>query len=230
MLSLSIAVEAAAGVFDGNRKGFIFAGGIGFGVTRYASSNEIVSGHGYPSTVVFNWRVGYAPSDELQIYYAMRQSVFIPRIVNNYGDYFDEIGKKSLKGTLYLLVAPFVVPLIPFFSEQHLMPAGLGVRRYFGSQAPSLYADLGVGAMASSFPYEDEEFPLVKPPHEMDVAFGVFGGFGWEWKRHVSLEAQLMWTHATRSNNHLYENYPLPLTHDKYDALSLMLTISLCGY
>jgi hypothetical protein len=139
LTSLLMVAGSAADTFDGNRKGFIFGAAAGLGVTRYASSNEFASGHGYPAAIAYNFQVGYAPTDRLQLYYTMRQSVIIPEIIDNYKDLFNKIGRKSSGDELYLLISPFVIALIPLLSAQHLMPMGFGIRQYFNSQGPLFF-------------------------------------------------------------------------------------------
>jgi len=64
----------------------------------------------------------------------------------------------------------------------------------------------------------------------MDTALGIFGGAGYEWDRHLHMEASFMWAHSTRSDYYYPENHFSPPTHDKYDLLSLALSVSICKY
>ena len=64
----------------------------------------------------------------------------------------------------------------------------------------------------------------------MDTALGIFGGAGYEWDRHLHMEASFMWAHSTRSDYYYPENHFSPPTHDKNDLLSHALSVSICKY
>ena len=230
LIAFLFVADAAAEIFDGDRKGLIMGAAIGFGVARYASSNDLVSGHENPLAIAYNLRIGYAPSDRFQLYYTIRQTVFIPEIINNYENFFNEIGKGSSKSELYLVLSPFVIGLIPFFSAQTLMPMAFGIRQYFEPRAPSFFVDLGAGVTASSFPYKKAKYPFYRPPGNMDVTLGLFGGGGYEWRRNLNLEATISWAHANKTSVYYIENHPLPPTREKYDLFSIALSISICQY
>ncbi|MCX6828222.1 MAG: hypothetical protein NT002_02920 [candidate division Zixibacteria bacterium] len=228
LLYLLFAANTTAETFDGKRQGFIIGAGIGFGITRYSSSNEISSGRGNPSTVIYDLRIGYAPSDKLQLYYVWRQCVYIPKIIERWGNLLDDIGQGTDKAAIHLIIAPIALPLIAIWSEQHIMPFGFGLRQYFKPEAPSLFADLGAGVSGCSFPYKDEIVP--KPPRNMDVVLTIVGGLGWEVKSHLSLEIHCMWGHVTHAGSHYNKENRLQHTRDKYDVLSIAFTIAVCGY
>lgn len=60
--------------FDGERKGFILGGGIGAGYLSNSSSYESYSSTDNRGVFLTNFKIGYAPSNTLEVYYISKVS------------------------------------------------------------------------------------------------------------------------------------------------------------
>jgi hypothetical protein len=60
--------------FDGERKGFILGGGIGAGYLSNSTSFESYSSSDNRGVFLTNFKIGYAPSNTLEIYYVSKVS------------------------------------------------------------------------------------------------------------------------------------------------------------
>lgn len=78
-------VNPEACAWDGKRKGFILGGALGFGFSPYTRSLDYNYGYGYtyswsksetPSAVMTDFKIGYAPTDLVEVYYMNKVSWF----------------------------------------------------------------------------------------------------------------------------------------------------------
>jgi len=159
VLVMLMAISAMA--FNGQRKGFILGGGLGFGVTSYT---QTVKWNGLSETgdrenkgaFNTNFQIGYAPSDQVAIYYVSKVAWF--SMTNAYDD---EVTIASGAG-------------------------GLGFSYYQKPVAPSMIFTGGIAVSSWSLPFEDD----APDPWQ---GFGIFGGVGYEFARHVSAELDLVY-------------------------------------
>lgn len=137
LITLFLIVNASA--FDGKRKGFFLGGGLGPGFTSLKETIEY-SGwfEGEPSEssgwkskfgLVTNFKIGYAPSDIVEIHYTSKVSWFASKVY-----FFGES-----------------------MGEDVTMASGvsaLGVTYYFKPEAPSYFITGGFGLSTLSLPFE----------------------------------------------------------------------------
>jgi hypothetical protein len=78
-------MNSVACAWDGKRKGFILGGALGFGFSPYTQSLDYNYGYGYsyswsksetPSAVMTDFKIGYAPTDLVEVYYMNKVSWF----------------------------------------------------------------------------------------------------------------------------------------------------------
>lgn len=129
-----------ADAFNGKRKGFIIGGGLGPGFTTFKETIKIHSFFGSETEIVesqrenkfglsTNLKIGYAPSNLLEIYFTVKDSWFSSEV------YF--LGESS--------------------TEDVIMASGFwgpGVTYYFKPEAPSYFITGGVGVSTLSLPFE----------------------------------------------------------------------------
>ena len=93
-LLLSLAVSSQLSAFDGQRKGFILGVGFGAGALNYDgrdfSFNKV--------TFENNFKIGYAPSNSFEIYYA------------NIVSYFETMGRSYASGAACLAMTKYLKP------------------------------------------------------------------------------------------------------------------------
>jgi len=127
---------ANANAFNGKRKGFIIGGGLGPGFTTFKETitsdwlgilEESQRENKFALTT--NFKIGYAPSNLLEIYFTVKDSWFASKV------YF--FGESS--------------------SEDVIMASGFwgpGVTYYFNPETPSYFITGGVGLSTLSLPFE----------------------------------------------------------------------------
>lgn len=158
ILFAAIVVLAAteAFAFDGQRKGFILGGGIGGGFLSNKFSAGPFSTTEGEAVFASEFKIGYAPSNDFEIYY---------------------IGKGSWWGEsdVALLIGLSAV----------------GISKYLGTSSTGFFVTGGVGLSAIDAPFEEGA--------EADYGFGLFGGAGYEFARHWTLEADILYNHISES-------------------------------
>ncbi len=125
---LSVATNVLA--WDGQRKGFILGGGLGLGMTSFTQTLEFMGmSETSPREDKFgfqtDFKIGYAPTDLLQIYYVSKVSWF--ELKNVFGD---EVTITSGLG-------------------------GAGVSYYLQPEAPSAFFTGGIGIATWDLPFEE---------------------------------------------------------------------------
>jgi hypothetical protein len=165
ILGLTLVIVMLTGIsaqaFNGQRKGFILGGGLGFGMTSYTQtlkqgSISITSERENKGAFNTNFQIGYAPSDQVAIYYVSKVAWF--SMTNAYDD---EVTIASGAG-------------------------GLGLSYYQKPVAPSLIFTGGIAVSSWALPFEDD----APDPWQ---GFGIYGGIGYEFARHVSAELDLVY-------------------------------------
>jgi len=216
LITLAIASQALAGshLFDRDRRGFIAGFDIGPGFTRISSTNVDLKGTVTKGTVGFTYRIGYAPDRHWQIYYSHRSSVYANKIWEHYIDLAEKADPKELGYFGFFLF----IPVIAMFTDQHIV-IGLGSRYYAKESGQSWFFDGGIGFSDIADPYE-LEVPSAHPKncHE---GWGLFGGVGYEFARHVGVALQVHWSRAEAKGD------PQPR---RWSALSMMFVTSITAY
>jgi len=68
-------LSANAQAFDGQRKGFILGGGLGLGMTSYTLEfGTLTSDRFNKISFMTDFKIGYAPTDQVEIYYSSKGS------------------------------------------------------------------------------------------------------------------------------------------------------------
>ncbi len=160
-------------LIGGERQGFIFGPGLGYGFTRYPEKMQ----YGSPTESSLNItkggismvdKIGYAPNNHLMI------------LLLSPGIYFQEEVDSEKKIVLNGL-------------------SSLGVSYYLNEYHPSLYFDAGVGVALRYFPFEFEEDI---EDLDMHFGIGGTFGVGYEFTHRWSVESNLSYNHFcfTRDN------------------------------
>jgi len=137
--------------FDGERKGFIFGGGIGVNLLSISRSNSNFSES--KTAFLTNFKIGYAPSNTLEIFYISKVSWFSGST--------DDL-------TLFLLGAVAATFYFNNTSETGWFASG-------GIGYSSIIGELSGSSSSST-----------------EFGFGVFGGGGYEFAAHWSVEVDLL--------------------------------------
>jgi hypothetical protein len=147
--------------FNGQRKGFILGGGLGFGVTSYTQTIDM-NGHSEisnrESKGAFNtdFRIGYASSEQFALFYDNKVAWF--SFTNAYND--DVIVSSGA--------------------------TAIGISYYLTQFTSSTYITGGIALASWSLPFEDN----APDPWQ---GFGIYGGVGHEFARHLSAELNLVY-------------------------------------
>jgi len=145
--------------FDGERKGFIFGGGIGVNFLSISDGNSDSDSESI-TAFLMNLKIGYAPSNTLEIFWTSKPSLFIGS-----GDDLTMFGLGAVAATFYF----------DNTSETGWFASG-GI-------GYSTYGKLSGSSSSSS-----------------DFGFGVFGGGGYEFAAHWSVEVDLLHSSNEKRN------------------------------
>ena len=161
VLVLVLLMAISTWAFDGQRKGFILGGGLGLGMTSYTQTIgvgalSITSDRETKGAFMTDFRIGYAPSQKVAIYYTNKVSWF--SFTNAYDDEVIIASGASGAGCTYSL----------------------------NSTSPSWFLSGGIAISTWALPFEDNA------PDQW-AGFGLFGGVGYEFARHVSAELDLVY-------------------------------------
>jgi len=203
--------------FDNDRKGFIASLGFGPSVTSISSEYRGLEGKISKGAIGIDFRLGYAPDNRWQFFFAHKASVYASKYREHVSDYLDNVNVKTKDGIGLAVITPIVLPVIVFFTDQHLM-MGVGVSYYFEPRVPSWFVDVGIGISDCADPYERAGSPF---PRGRPEGYGAFGGIGYEFADHWRAECQAMWSMA-KSTKGGYKK--------RWSALSAMLIIQVLGY
>lgn len=163
--------------WDSQRKGFVIAGGVGLG-----GSAQEVSDSGKSNSFAFatNFKIGFSPTNSLAISYFQKSSWF--------------------NATQTVLPGEFGGPLttqqVDFILTNGV--AGLGFDYFLKPTNPSWFVTGGFGLGWWAQPFEENtscklpDFPVIFPCLET-TGFGLVIGGGYEFKKHLSLEMNVMW-------------------------------------
>lgn len=174
-VALVFLLTACASAFDGVREGFILGFGLGVGSTSYEPGREELgiditgdseSGMGIQT----DFKIGYAPSDYVQIYWSSKVAWFSQEVdllschYNNYG-----ILECRKVGSEDYTVAHGI--------------GGLGITFYLQPVAPCFFFTGVIGFSTWAYPFEDDP--------ETWSGFGIAFGGGYEFSPHWSVEANI---------------------------------------
>jgi hypothetical protein len=220
LLLLSLATVTRA--FDGERKGLIFGGGIGFGMSYFNSKVDIYPAGGSSNSVgkfgpAVDVRVGYAWSNREMIFMGGKMSMaYFDEIVEAYEDYFDAIEDGGIKGTLAIMVLPWAITMIPM-AGSHSILGIVGYSYYFNDTAPSYFLEgtLGPGIIPDEFTDKTE------------AGVGVSLAGGYEFQKHWNVRADILI--AVRQYEAEY-NYPGSPSEERNTAFTLMFTVNWLEY
>lgn len=137
--------------FDGQRKGFILGVGIGGGFLSNKASFSGFSNTESQGVIVGNFKIGYAPSNSLEIYYMSKTSWW---------------GESDV--TLLLGVS------------------AIGASKYLGTSETGFFVSGGIGLSIFDAPFEEGV--------DSSTGFGLFGGAGYEFSKHWSVEANILYS------------------------------------
>jgi opacity protein-like surface antigen len=172
LLALLIVVASqlasVAYAFNGERKGFILGLGAGPGITSYSLEVDGESGDDESKFGLnTDFRIGYAPSDLVQIYWMSKVAWFSQEFVTDftYDPYTQEYDAVEEDVTVATGVA------------------GLGATYFFQPTAPSPFILGGIGYSSFSTPFESDS--------ESQIGFGIAAGGGYEFAKHWTIEGTL---------------------------------------
>lgn len=142
VMVLSIVLVSASGTFafDKQRKGFVLGMGLGPGFSSYtkvtdSSGTQIYSDKQSKVGVFTDFKLGYAPSNHLMIYW-MSKVAWTGRN--------DTLQQDTSSREEDVTVATGV--------------GGIGVTYFFSAQSPSIFVSVGVGFVGWAYPFEDRDF------------------------------------------------------------------------
>lgn len=184
---IMLLMAASASAFDGQRKGFILGFGLGPGVDMH-KQNASVSIMGMnlldqdfvdESKFAFmtDFKLGYAPSNQLIIYYDNKVSWFK-------ADWGEDMQIDIVSGGVNVLGYSDVMILSGL--------TGFGASYFLAPQAPSPFFTGGVG-LASSMAFESGA--------SARIGFGFFVGGGYEFSPHWSVEGDICYGSAGKSES-----------------------------
>jgi len=137
--------------FDGERKGFIFGGGIGVNFLSYSQSKV---------AFLTNFKIGYAPSNTLEIFWISKVSWF-----SGSGDDLTILGLGAVAATFY----------------------------FDNASETGWFASGGIGYSS---------YGKLTGRSGSDFGFGLFGGGGYEFAAHWSVEIDLLHSSIESRNNY----------------------------
>lgn len=171
-VALVFLMSTCANAFDGVRKGFILGFGLGVGSTSYKPGVEAmgidVTGDSESAFgVQTDFKIGYAPSNHVQIYWASKVAWFGQDIEMYACDWWT--GDCVSLGTETYTVAHGI--------------GGLGVTYYLQPVGPSFFFTGVIGLSTWMYPFESNT--------DTWTGFGFAFGGGYEFSPHWSVEANI---------------------------------------
>jgi hypothetical protein len=219
LVSLAGGGAAAGGlprhVFDGRRMGPVASIGIGGGYTDISSKNGPLSGSTGMGTFAITFRLGYAPSERLELYALYRASVYGGRLWDHWDDIADKAG--SAKDLTRAAVLP-IVPVIAMFTDQHLL-IGFGATYYFVPDTHAWFVEAGAGPSFLSDPWElNGPSPF---PGGNQTGLGFLAGVGYQFSKCGQASLELMWSRAS---------WEYGGAEKRWTAMSTILTIAVAAF
>ena len=218
---LTVLIAAATSVpetgyaFDGQRKGFILGVGVGGGNIPFVRTNYgELSNSGYDIPYVDNtnarkwlfrtdFKMGYAPDNYWQIYWMSK--VFWFQSEMRYWDSGYYGRWSSYEGTDLAICGL----------------AGIGITYSFRPETPSPFIMAGIGystlGKVAPIEYYDEEYDsYYGTVNRPEVGTGYVVGFGYEFTRHLSIEADLAYLSPSKTAG--------------WNGTSISLVLNVLGY
>jgi hypothetical protein len=178
-------------VFDGHRRGFVFSMGVGTGLTTVAAANCCLTGSLTKATVVLSQRLGYAPTERLEIYEFYRACVYADELWRTWHGIASASG--MVAGVSHAVVFP-AVPIIAILSEQHFV-TGLGVSYHLKPSPPGWCAKLGVGPALLSDPWQIGDPPVF--PAGLHTGIGLLAGIAYEFSAGGEVNLEFLYSRAS---------------------------------
>jgi hypothetical protein len=245
---LIFVMAGSVSAFDKKRKGFILGFGLGPGFNSRTLTSTLnvtnVSGIGFESDAikyedksdlhlinkesldesfskfafVTNFRIGYAFSDKLMVYWSQSVAWF------NNNDYITAIQQVDVVDTTFdgetivsVDTSQYNYVSIDKDKDEITMAigvGGIGATYFFKPKSPSLFVNLGVGLSTRSYPFWGTD-PW--------VGLGFSGGIGYEFSPNWSTELTFFWA-APKGDT---DEEPLKYENN---SIALGLTINVLGY
>ena len=152
--------------FDGQRKGFIVGGGLGGGFLSNKFSLGPSSNTASQGVILTEFKIGYAPSNTLEIYYINKGSWWRETFFE--GSFFED------GGTALLALS------------------AVGVTKYLGTSGTGLFVTGGLGPAIFDSPSKLDVHP--------SIGFGLFGGVGYEFSKHWSVQADVLYLNISEAD------------------------------
>ncbi len=203
MFIIFIALLHAFGIstFAGQRKGLIAGFSVGIGATYREAKNDWYAVHNTRFTfTLIDAKLGIAPTNQVQFFLTLKMASIIE--------------EPSEEGLEFLLI------LTPFYWIVHSQTlAGAGFSYYLNPEAPSLFFEGGFGKSGCYVKYDIHK--SLSPSRDHVDSNGIYIGMGYEFKKHISVMLNVMGLHALENNRY---------TKNRYDIVSLMLTLNFLAY
>ena len=189
-----------ADALDENRQGFLIGFGVGSGLTRF-SQDLSLAGFNYPSAgtenkfvVATDFKIGWGITDRLTVYYINQITWFKHDDVfvfdnpdNNFKDFIWIFNGFSAPAQSVWIANGF---------------GGIGATYYLNPGETSYYVMGAAGFSAWTAPFESDDWLTPVLDHSRTwFGSGFLGGVGWEFLRHWSLEATVVWGNPSQSGD-----------------------------
>jgi hypothetical protein len=205
-------------IFDGNRKGITLEGNIGVGMTT-VFSDYLVKEQVTRGAFNFEAKFGYGGSNQYQLYIINKIAVIdFPKMIDDYGNYFDKMSGEGIVAAFYILASPFVLPFIPYASSHSLL--GFGGDYYFSDTVPSYFVGVGFGGSVMYNPFREKT----------DGGAGFFISGGYEFRKHRQVKFDIMYGFTTEEKSDSYYDPYDPEPVPKTKALSILFTFGFHEY
>jgi opacity protein-like surface antigen len=171
---ISVLCSTSTYAFDGERKGFILGGGLGVGYLSNTTSPDFLSDTKSRLAFQTNFKIGYAPSNTLEIFYSNKVSWW----------------SRSGLYVLGLSAAAFTLYFDNTSETDWFVSSGIG----FSSIGEIKFDNVDSGS-----------------------GFGLFGGAGYEFSNHWTVEVDLLYSNVTVRDN-------------DYDFFGVLVTINVLAF
>jgi hypothetical protein len=213
-------VALPAHAFDAERKGFIFGGGAGLGMTHIMSDTELGKRTTWKGAPALSFRIGFGTNNRTLIFLGAKSSLaYMDEIADAYDSYTDAMGEDNLKGLFAKMGAPVVLPIL-WMGGAHSTFGLVGVTYYFEDEAPCWFVEgtLGVGILPDEFRNETLD------------GFGLSLAGGYEFSPHYSLRLDFLYGTEEKSQDQGVGYLPDSLFDEHSSAISFLITINALAY